>query len=39
MDGFERFWDTNRDGHLDFVETAVRDEFYMKEFYGKGSAD
>jgi hypothetical protein len=39
MDGFERFWDTNRDGHLEFVETAVRDEFYMKEFYGKGSAD
>ncbi len=36
MDGFERFRDTNRDGHLDFVETA---EFYMKEFYGKGSAD
>ncbi len=37
VDGYERFWDINRDGHLDNVEKALRDEYYMKELFGKES--
>ena len=37
VDGYERFWDINRDGHLDNVERALRDEYYMNELFGKRS--